>query len=127
LSYAKSNLESSRYWVSIIAFIAISVMSIIPYGHRLDDMFERLDNYLVDRKPLVDAKFFENWGEEVAIIELRHLEVIAYIGIPLIIFLNLIFYVGNSNSNPWDNNLSQFFGNISIEKYYRIISILNIY
>jgi hypothetical protein len=90
----------------------------------------RLDDRRKNLKPLVDYKFFNNewWKDVNSITELSYIEKIMYIAIPVVIFLNLVYYIGYvSSPNLWNDNLRQFFGNISLTRLNTIIIILTIF
>ena len=76
-------------------------------------------------KPLIDSKFFSFWKPEDAITELKYIEKITYIAIPIMIFINLVFYISYLNTNIWNDNLTHFFGNISKERLFTITMIVN--
>lgn len=126
--YVESIFEAmlrSAYWVSTgMLFLMVIIVSTFYHNH-LGDIYDRVGNSLRHREQLIDAEFFVKWGHENAITELRYIEKITFVAVPVLILLNLTYYVGSSYPDIWENHLMKFFGYISISRLYIIILIAN--
>ncbi len=120
-----SNLFKTSYWITLVIYFLMFAVVLIAYFKQIKYIFIRIGLWLDEDKPLIDSKFFSFWKPEDAITELKYIEKLAYIAIPVIIFINLVSYTAYFFPNVWDDILKEYFGNISFTRLFAINIIVN--
>jgi hypothetical protein len=124
-NYSITSLSKIGYLMSMAIYGIMYIIVYFAYREPINYIFFRGIFWLANRTPFIDSNFFAFEKPEDAIIELRYIEKISYIVIPVMIFLNLIYYTSLFSTNIWTDNLIQFFGNRPIERIYILAMILN--
>jgi hypothetical protein len=109
----------------VIAFAAfIYGLGWASYNPELREMGYRFLAKVLLHEPLVDAHFLSDNLPKNVHTELRYIEKIGYIMIPLMIVLFIIGQIGTYSPSTWIHILAPFFGGISLEKFKAINTVL---
>ena len=118
-------LSKVGIWISLAISI---IMFIVVYGAYYQPIIyisARAIYSLVTPTPFMDSYFFAFKKPADAITELRFIEKIIYFAIPVMIFVNLCYYISLFAPAIWSDYSMKFLGNMSSERIFILNLIVN--